>query len=114
MAYVNVYAQISPLGEGQIHDDNIDWFSERDWFDECVKACRRNDLEHGCWWTGALFPKTYQREEGFISESFCGWDHSQWNYQRERDNSLTLPNGSQQEGNDSGLEDLDEIVSVEG
>lgn len=95
LAGTNLYAHLSPLTEAQIHDESLDWFSYRAWHDESVKACRYHDLDIGRWWTGALFPGTYQQQEGDIIDSWCAWEAEGWNCQEERDKSITLSTGFQ-------------------
>ena len=73
---VKIYAQISPVSPDHTSPStSIDWFSGHTWFDKCIKASRRRDLDNGCWWTGALFEKEYNNQ-GELSDSYSGADLS--------------------------------------
>ncbi|KAF8595462.1 kinase-like protein [Ceratobasidium sp. AG-I] len=107
---VKLYAQLSSLNLEHLEDTSeIDWFSHRAWFDECVKLCRRRDLDNGCWWTGAPFGAENGDSDGSeeISDSYGGDDYEDWNLQQERDNSLTLSAEFQER--EDPLEVLNEI-----
>ncbi|KZT03985.1 uncharacterized protein LAESUDRAFT_658820, partial [Laetiporus sulphureus 93-53] len=114
---VHVAADGSGARAGAEHA--IDFAAERAWFDECVKAARRHDLDDGRWWTGAAFGDGYDgadgKEDEELSDSYRGDDYEEWERQQERDRSLTLSTGSRREegAQDTGLEGLDEIVALE-
>lgn len=108
---VKLYAQLWPLTSEHLENAaQIDWFSDRAWFDECVKASRRRDLDNGRWWTGALFGAGSEdsNEPDEYSDSYRGDDYEDWNPQHERDKSLTLSIGLQEQ--EDPLKALDEIV----
>ncbi|KAG5648360.1 hypothetical protein DXG03_004932 [Asterophora parasitica] len=113
---IKFFAQVSSLtpvhiaaGAGVEH--SIDWAAERGWFDECVRATRRHDLDDGRCWTGAH--DVADGTDGTLSNSYYEWDIDLWdNCQQERDRTLTLSTPSHEDG-DVGLEGLDEIVAVE-
>jgi hypothetical protein len=114
------YAHISPLTEEHTTSGaDVDWYSKRAWFDECVKAARRRDLERGRWWTGAHFPGgpsySWKPGEGQYEDSYRENDYEEWEHrQEERDRSLTflpdLQGGGV--GPSSVLETVDEIVEL--
>lgn len=108
---VKLYAQLSPLTPE--HLDNtvqIDWSSDRAWFDECVKVSRRRDLDNGRWWTGAPFGAGFEDpgESGELSDSYRGDDYEDWRPQQERDHSLTFSTDLQE--HEDPLNALDEIL----
>lgn len=109
---VKLYAQVSPLSPDHFDTSSgVDWFYHRAWFDECMEASRRRDLDNGRWWTGALFKEIYQPEEGELPDSYTGDDYSLWDRQQERNKSLTLSTEAQEGG--WSAEELDEIVLVD-
>lgn len=111
------YAEIFPLTQADVEGSHeagqsIDWFSDRAWFDESVKATRRNNLYNGCWWTGAPFDEVYQQPEGHVEDSYFESDFEEWEErQQERDRSLTLGLGLEGEASSyepliGGLDDI--------
>ncbi|KAG9096227.1 hypothetical protein FRC06_008885 [Ceratobasidium sp. 370] len=113
---VKIYAQISALSHKHfVSTTHVDWFSRRAWFDECVKASRRRDLDDGRWWTGALFGAGYQggTDGSELSDSYRGDDYELWDRQQERDKSLTLPAKRAQGGCSWNVDELDSIILLE-
>jgi hypothetical protein len=116
-SYVKRYAQILPLTKEHLQiggtSPSIDWLSVRAWFDEAVKATRRNNLFNGCWWTGAPFGDGHDPDESYVTDSYFAYDFELWGHrQQERDSSLTLATDSPEEVSVSKafLEGLREVV----
>ncbi|KAG8697237.1 hypothetical protein FRC08_006661, partial [Ceratobasidium sp. 394] len=112
---VRIYAEVSALSQEHfVSITGVDWFSRRDWFDECVKVSRRRDLDDGRWWTGALFGPGYQgADESELSDSYRGGDYELWDRQQERDKSLTLSAGRELGGHSWNGDELDDIILLE-
>ncbi|KAG8745273.1 hypothetical protein FRC10_008446 [Ceratobasidium sp. 414] len=108
-----VFAEVLPLTHVHVVDDSIDWFSERAWFDECVKGIRHNHLNNGRWWTDAWFPDGYHPKAGDISPSYFESDFEEWEpAQRERQASITL--ATSPEELDGDVKDvLDELSTLD-
>ncbi|KAG8728485.1 hypothetical protein FRC10_004945 [Ceratobasidium sp. 414] len=113
---VNIYAQVSALSQEHfVSATDVDWFSHRAWFDECVKASRRRDLDNGQWWshwTGALFGPEYQggTDENELSDSYRGDDYELWDHRQEQDKSRTLSDERGQGGGNWNVDELDDIM----
>ncbi|KAG8708954.1 hypothetical protein FRC08_018617 [Ceratobasidium sp. 394] len=109
-----LFAQVLPLTHADVLDNSIDWFSERAWFDECVKAIRYNHLNNRRWWTGAWFPHGYHPKEGDISPSYFESDFEEWEpAQRERQTSITLAISARDLGGDAKDGILDELDTLD-
>jgi hypothetical protein len=97
--YVTRYAQILLLTQMHMQscDDaspSIEWFSDRAWFDEAIKATKRNHLDNGGCWTKDPYVPGYSRSEGYVTDSYFAYDYSDWTYRRqERERSLELTIG---------------------
>ncbi|KAF8595470.1 kinase-like protein [Ceratobasidium sp. AG-I] len=110
---VKVYAQITPLTLDHFGPSSgIDWFSHRAWFDECIRASRRRDLDNGRWWTGALFKEIYDDRDD-LTDSYRGDDYELWDRQQERDKSLTMSIEGQEGRDGWSVEELDEVILLE-
>ncbi|KAG8708020.1 hypothetical protein FRC08_000156 [Ceratobasidium sp. 394] len=112
---VRLYASLSPLTQACIEDKSVDWFSDRAWFDECVKASRYYDLDNGRDWSNALTGGSSRSSDDEVSDSYDGSDLEEWSCQGERDKSITLGNNVHGEDGSisSILDELDEIVRLE-
>lgn len=111
-----VYAQISILSPEHFENTGeIDQFSRRAWFDECIIACRRRDLDDGRWWTRAAFLNDLKIniDPNELTDSYRGDDDEILNRQQDRDKSLTLKLGLL--SNEAGCyaEDSDEVELLE-
>ena len=87
-----------PSAPQNIADDapsTIYWTTRRAWFDECVKAARRHDLDNGEWWTGAAFRRPgFDKDPAAYEDSYYASDFENWEHiQQERHPSITLSKG---------------------
>ncbi|KAG9093974.1 hypothetical protein FS749_013352 [Ceratobasidium sp. UAMH 11750] len=112
---VRLYAGLLPLTQACIEDKSVDWFSDRAWFDECVKASRYHDLDNGRDWSNALTRGSSHCSDDEISDSYTGSDFEEWSCQGERDKSITLGNSINGEDRSISniLDGIDEIVRLE-
>ncbi|KAF8595250.1 kinase-like protein [Ceratobasidium sp. AG-I] len=111
--HVKIYASILPLTPEHVEDPGeICWYSNRAWFDECVKVSRRRDLDNGRWWTRVSAKSGHEgvNNQDKIPDSYREDDHSDWDPQQERSKSLTLTTEFQAQ--DVVPELIDEIVLV--
>lgn len=108
---VRLYAELSDFTASS---EELEWMGCRAWFDECVAAARRRDLDNGWWWTGADFPPNEARSDLDLSDSYRGSDYEDWeDRQQERDKSLTLGGDLDGDAIESTVEGLDEIIALE-
>ncbi|QRV82538.1 casein kinase [Ceratobasidium sp. AG-Ba] len=113
-SYFQLYAKLLPLNQDNFEDEPIDWFSNRAWFDECIKACRLHDMYGFRWWTGAWFPRHYIPKEGEL-DSYSGTDFQEWDRpQQNRDTTIRQDLSGQNGGCEGDLLDgVEKIIALE-
>ena len=92
-SHAKIYASFLPLIPEHVeHASEISWYSNRAWFEECVKFSRRHDLDNGRWWTRSFFKPGREAlgNKDELSYSYREDDYSDWDPQQERSESHTL------------------------
>lgn len=85
----SILVRLGPLDSGA--ESNVDWYSERAWFDEIASIRRQRAVEDGWAWTGTTEDVEASDEEEELSNSYYGGDLADWDdRQGERDATLTI------------------------